>query len=430
MGGGQVSEAPMIHVDIFYDDGANELTARVASDTGIPELVALDPALAFDPAAAWSVLNGKSYNYQYGWNVGGVFAMPAGAAIWIERLGGSPDLEIYDGRGTKGSYAPIFGTAGSPRTWKWTGVMTHNTFAILDPASGSLFEDFHLYVGDANTGSRDGFAAVDDAVVRLEWRTTVVEDPVKLRFGARTEPEPAPLCFLNANDLATNSERVIACRSINAGPCAGLFACDVRLIAVPATSANGGPADSHAAPGSCLELQFEQLAGPPGSRLEFWEPGNPSPAFGMTAGESAGTHRIVVSENQGGAGTDPYGDIRGRRFTVDRPGLYCLGFRLIDSSTNGPAGGPIHSRSDRYGVYFQAGLTMASLEKSEHTVVVAFGGTPGNTFYLERTPGLGSNRAWEPVGSPLCGTNRIQRLVDPFPPVANAFYRLRSEPSP
>src|SRR4030067_3412716 len=82
IGGGQVKES-MIHVDIFYDHDTNTMSATADTSHGIPELRPLSSGDEFDPAAPWSVLSGKAYNYQYGWNPGGFFVLPEGGRIWI-----------------------------------------------------------------------------------------------------------------------------------------------------------------------------------------------------------------------------------------------------------------------------------------------------------------------------------------------------------
>jgi hypothetical protein len=72
LGGGQTT-AEMVHIDVYYDQDANTLYARVDDSYGLPESRPLQRETAFDPAASWSVFNGKANNAQYGWRVGGFF---------------------------------------------------------------------------------------------------------------------------------------------------------------------------------------------------------------------------------------------------------------------------------------------------------------------------------------------------------------------
>ncbi|MBI5388438.1 MAG: hypothetical protein HZA90_27550 [Verrucomicrobia bacterium] len=426
MGGGQVA-ADMVHIDLYYDDVANQFQAHIDTSFGTPELRALEPGQAFDPQANYAVLNGKAYNSQYGWNAGGFFTIPPGAAIWIEQTNCSPGLEIYQDWGRLGSYTPIFGTAGSSRLWKWSGVMVHNTYAVFNPTRHRFFADYHIYFGDANTGSRANFTHLGDTTVHLEWTTVPVEDPMTFKFGAVGSTSAAPLCFLNREQFVTNTEFVVNLRYTNAGPWATQFGCGIPMLAVAATATNGGPITNHAVLGSCLELQLTSLAGPPQASLGFWEAGDTQPRFSVLAGEVAGTNRFCLSESGGASGADPFGRISGRNFTVSQPGLYCLGFRLLDTSTNGVGGGPLHAPSANYYVYLQAGLTVASWSRQGPSMTASFGGEPGQTFYLERAPGLGLSNQWQTVAGPLAGTNRLQSLVDATATGSQGFYRLKAQ---
>jgi len=424
LGGGQVA-ADMVHIDIYYDADANRLNARVDDSFGLPQLRPLEPGLAFDPQTAFAVLTGKAYNAQYGWNVGGFFTIPAGAAIWIEQIDSSPGLETYEGWGKSGSYTPLFGTANSPRLWQWSGVMLHNTYAILDPVTNRFFAEYRIYFGDANTGSREGFLDLDDAQVRLEWTAVPVEEP--FRFGAIASATNAPLSFLNANHFVTQGEWVLNLVSTNAGSSDGPFERSIPMIALPATAPNGGPLESHAALGACLEFQVVSLTGPPAGHLSVWETNEARPLFTVDTGERAGTHRFPISQNEGVPGTDPFGRCPGRRFTADQPGLYTMGFRLVDTSTNGPEGSPIHVASDIDYLYWQAGVTVAWTEWQSQSLTATFGGEPGRVFYLERSSALGSTAQWQTVAGPLPGTNCLQRLKDPDATDRQSLYRLRCD---
>jgi hypothetical protein len=424
MGGGQTA-ADMVHIDIYYDADANQLHAHVDDSHGTPELRALAPGQLFDPQASYAVLNGKAYNAQYGWNAGGLFTVPPGTAIWIEQTNASPGLEVYEGWGRLGSYTPLFGTAGSERVWRWSGVMVHNTYAVLNPTTGRLFADYHIFFGDVNTGSRAGFTHLDDVFVRLEWTTQPEEDPLAFQFGAVSQTNGAPLSFLNAARFVAASESVINLHPTNDGSFAPQYEAGLLLVAAAATEANGGPATNHAALGSCVELQVVSLTGPPSGSLGFWEPGESQPRFSVPVGEMTGTNRFFLSSNQGLPGSDPHGRIPGRHFTVNHPGLYCLGFRLVDTSTNGPSGGPIHQPSEVYAVYLQAGHTIASLMKQGPMQIAVFGGEAGKTFYLERTGDLGVLAQWETAAGPLVGTNRLQRLTNSTAIGPQGYLRLR-----
>ncbi|HYG36080.1 MAG TPA: hypothetical protein VEC99_14920, partial [Clostridia bacterium] len=212
----------------------------------------------------------------------------------------------------------------------------------------------------------------------------------------------------------------------NAGPCACQHSASFPLIAVPAASTNGGPASGHAALGACLAMEFVSLSGPPQGQLDCYEAGQTQPCITLPTGEMSGAQRLHLSQNQGAPESDPYGAIAGRQFAVSQPGLYCLGFRLVDTSTNGPGGGAIHSPSPVYYVYLQAGLTIHSLTRQGNTVTALLGGVPGQSVYLERATTLGPEALWETVAGPLAGTARLQQIADTAAPLGAGFFRLRT----
>jgi hypothetical protein len=429
-GGGLDTNAPMVHVDIFYDYGANEMHATLDTNYATAKLLPLPAGYAFDSRSNYYVLNGKAYNYQYAWNPGGIFSPPTGAAVWIECLSASPELECYDGPGNKTispprTYAPIFGTAGSSTRWKWYGSMAHNSYAVLNPTNSLMTAQYRIYFGDEVTGAPDAYASYGDATMTLTWLVDLPVPPLYL-FGATDATNAAPLCFINADQCATGSLAVVNLRYTNAGPCALQYECSLPMQAVPATASYGGPASNHACLGSCLDLELICLQGPPGASLSLWEPGQPQPCLSMPVGETGGTNRFVLSESQGAPGADPYGCIQGRHIAVNQPGLYCLGFRAVDSSTNGPGGGPIHVPSPLYQVYLQAGLTVTSLSPQGATATALFGGEAARTFYLERSLELGPSAFWQTVAGPLTGTSRLQTISDPAAPGGRSYFRLRA----
>ena len=428
--GGGLTVSPMIHVDIFYDYGSNVMRATLATSDATPKLLPLPAGYAFDSRSNYYVLSGKAYNFQYAWNPGGTFSPPAGAAVWIECLSASPGLECYDGPGNKTitpprSYAPIFGTAGSSTRWKWYGQMAHNSYAVLNPTNTVYSAQYRIYFGDEATGAPEAYASYGDATMTLTWLVDLPVPPL-YQFGAVDTTNAAPLCFINADQCATNSLAVVNLHYTNAGPCALCYECCLPMMAVPATASSGGPAANHAALGACLELEFVSLSGPPGATLGFWEPGQSQPSFSLPVGEVAGTNRFELSESRGAPDADPYGFIEGRHLALSKPGLYCLGFRTVDCSTNGPGGGPIHTPSPLYRVYLQAGVTAASVSRQAGSATVLFGGEAARTFYLERSPVLGPSAAWQTVAGPLSGTSRLQTMADPAAPPGQSFFRLRA----
>jgi hypothetical protein len=188
-GGAQDTTAPMVHADIFYNYDLNQMIVTLnANNDPTPVLKPLTPPDEFDPSKPWAVLTGKAYNFQWAWNPGGVFALPTGAGMWIERLSQTDGLECYFGKKDMGTYAPILGTAGTSMLWQWGGMMAHNTYAVPSTQTGVVTATYRVFFGDATSGSRVGFENYDDAVVTWTWNTI---------------PEPATVLLLTAGFLIT-----------------------------------------------------------------------------------------------------------------------------------------------------------------------------------------------------------------------------------
>ena len=426
-GGGLDTNAPMIHVDILYDYDANQMRATLDTSKGIPKLVPLPNGYTFDSRSNYAVLNGKAYNYQYAWNPGGIFTNPPGAAVWIECISASPGLETYDGPGNKmltvpRNYAPIFGTAGSSPRWQWYGSMAHNSYAVLNPSNSVMSATYRIYFGDAQTGSREAYAGYGDATMTLTWTV----DPPMFLFGAEASTDGTPLCLLNSQQFVNNAQPVVNLRYTGSGPCAGTYELPLQFMSVPGTAVNGGPMTNHAALGSQLHLQLVSLAGPPDATLAFWDAGQSQPAFRISTGRNDCTDCIAVSQTNTPAGGDPFGMLTGRHVALSHPGLYTLGFRAIDVSTNGPGGGPIHKPSPVYQVYLQAGLTISALARQSTYATALFGGEPGKSYYLESSTTPAPAASWQTVAGPLTGDARLQTLSGSATEPGPRFFRLRA----
>lgn len=135
--------------------------------------------VSFDPAQPYAVLNGTAYSRVYGWYDQGTTGfngdnfydtytnqLHGTNFVWIEHLGGSPELKTYfineDMTGDPGTpYTPIFGTDGSSPKWRWDGKMDHNANAVdlrCLNASNQLFTaTYHLYIGDTTGNTNPAF---------------------------------------------------------------------------------------------------------------------------------------------------------------------------------------------------------------------------------------------------------------------------------
>jgi len=256
---------------------------------------------------------------------------------------------------------------------------------------------------------------------------------VHVNAGATSTTQGALLYFPNGDDYDTNAFYDVYLTFANSGSFSNLYqGAGVTFTALASTPDNGGPAFGHAADGAFLQLQFISLAGPLGGLFGVWtqdagNPGSSDPLFTMPVGTTSGTNLLSLSESDGSAGADPYGHIHGRTFTATKPGLYTLGCRILDTSTNGAGGGPIHTPSALYYFYFQAGLTISSWGRDSNTFGVMFGTTAGETYYVESTPDV-SATDWTTIAGPISGDNYLHTTATNSE-APHLFFRLRANGS-
>jgi len=203
---------------------------------------------------------------------------------------------------------------------------------------------------------------------------------------------------------------------------------NITFTALAATPVNGGPVPGCAAFGVQLAVQVVSVSGPPGGSFAFWEGDGESDlgniTFSVPVGTTNGANYLVISENNGEPGADPYGHIHGREFTTSLPGTYLVGFRVIDLSTNGVGGGPIQSPSDILPVRFQAGLRIEAIQTFTNRAVISFRSPPGISNQLEAANSFPPTN-WQSVGFGLKGNNGLQTLTDTNINNPARFYRLR-----
>lgn len=174
----------MKHIGVAFD--GTDLAVHLDETIAIPMLRTLNDPDQFSAGEAWAVLDGKHHNFQYGWVPEGIWAPPTEAAVWIEQLSASPGLEVYEGgrfmseatiRGM--TFDPIFGTQGSATYWKWSGVMTHNAYAVDDPEASEYFASYRVYIGDEDSGAElfdaSGVPLYGSAEVSLAFSSPVPE---------------------------------------------------------------------------------------------------------------------------------------------------------------------------------------------------------------------------------------------------------------
>jgi len=219
----------------------------------------------------------------------------------------------------------------------------------------------------------------------------------------------------------------------------GLYQVEVGFAALPGTIWTGGPAPNAPASGAFLEAEVTHVSGPPGGEIAFWEENEEATEttrrFQVPVGTHSPTNRFNISQGfTTPEGPDPFGHIHGRRFTANKAGLYTVGFRLVDTSTAGPGNGPIHQPSDPTNYfYFQAGVFINSMMKTNGTVMVQYGARSFHNYFLEACDGLGSTN-WISIATnittlgPDGAHSDLHYLSDTNASGPQRFYRLTEIP--
>jgi hypothetical protein len=254
--------------------------------------------------------------------------------------------------------------------------------------------------------------------------------------GAESKEQNAKLRFTNGStyDIYSNQGIAPACFFMSSNLPAlypNLYQTDVTFASLPGTLWTGGPALGAAAPGAFLEAIIVSVQGPLGGVIGFWqedEGAMPNLRFSIPVGTTNGTNQFEISEGITFPELDPFGHIHGRRFTANTPGLYTLGFQLIDTSTAGTNGGSIHTPSSISYFYFQAGVVLNSISKSNNAVTVQFG---VNSFYdydLDVATNL-ENPEWVSIYH-VVGANHsdLHYYTDMDATNSHRFYRVRETP--
>jgi hypothetical protein len=250
------------------------------------------------------------------------------------------------------------------------------------------------------------------------------QDHGHLNVGVESQAPGSKLIFANGSVFATNSGYVKTLTFTNAATYASYFQGNTTLTVLPATADNAGPDPQAPLLGAYVGAQLVSLEGPDGGKFGFWDIGATVPTFSIQSGETGGTNLWIISENDGSAGADPYGHIHGRRWTLNKPGVYKLGLRALDLSTNGPAGGPLHASSDILYTYVEAGVNVTMIEPDVDHTHVRFVAPLGNNWQLEASAGIGT--AWIPVGDPVVGNDLIHEVADETEVQGERYFRVKN----
>jgi hypothetical protein len=253
-----------------------------------------------------------------------------------------------------------------------------------------------------------------------------------LNAGAKGTNQGDQLYWANGDIFAYNSGYVKEMTYADTGTYAGNYDGSISFTALPATTANGGPAFGAPALGSLLVLEVFSVEGPAGGSWSYWDTGATKPTITVQSGTTDATNRIDLSNRAIGAGApgaDPFGHLHGRRQSVSKWGVYKVGFKIYDVSTNGTGGGPIHTPSDPFFINWGTQLKVTRLSKNSDGASMQVSGDPAVSFFVETAPTLGGNDPWTAIAGPLTYPNPGYFTVTDTNATGTAgFYRLRVAP--
>jgi hypothetical protein len=263
-----------------------------------------------------------------------------------------------------------------------------------------------------------------------------------LAAGATSSLPGAALVFQNDGDFGGDTRFVF---NLTAGTTNGAYlgyyyTDDLVFIALAATPNNGGPEPGAAALGTYVQVKLLSVEGPPGASFGFWETSqegvdSTNLTWSVPVPYSNGTNLIHVSESDGSPGSDPYGHIHGRIYSLTKPGLYKATWQFVDTSTNGPGGGSVDLPSAPFYLYYQADFTIGQITPGTNSVNVTFaapanipdsGIGPATNYQLWGSPNLGTNAVWQPVDSVVVGDDHLHTITVPLAGPTE-FFRLGSD---
>lgn len=180
-----------------------------------------------------------------------------------------------------------------------------------------------------------------------------------INAGALGTDQGDQLYFENGASFVNTSGYTKTLTYATTGTYVGYIQGSITFTALARTAESGEtPSANAAALGSFIELGIVSVTGPDGGQFAFWDTGATTPSFSYASGFSVGsptaTWDLSDPATAGDPGEDPFGHLHGRRLTATAPGSYTVGFQLVDTSSNGTGGGPIHTPSDVFYVNFTA----------------------------------------------------------------------------
>jgi hypothetical protein len=255
--------------------------------------------------------------------------------------------------------------------------------------------------------------------------------------GAVSTNAGAKLKFVNGSTYAASSGYVqpLTYQRISSRFGTNIVYCSTNL-SFQALSAKTNPATA-AAFGSYLACQVMSVSGPAGGVFSFWEQGAGWSTYDFPVNEIySSDKKITLGNCETGAGRpdgDPFGNIRGRRFVVNKPGDYFVTFKLVDTSANHPtlAKTPIQAPSDTLTIKFSTKIDLGIMQFGNTNGVATLVYKPGFLTNLFVESSTNSTGPWTPIAGPFTNTPALTtNLFTTDPSMPAVFYRLHGVTAP
>jgi hypothetical protein len=250
--------------------------------------------------------------------------------------------------------------------------------------------------------------------------------------GAVSTNAGAKLKFVNGGNYSSTSGFVqpLTYQRISSRFGTNIVYCSTNLQ-FQALSVKTNPATA-AALGSYVVCQVVSVSGPPGGVFSFWEQGSGWATYDFPVNDIYATEksRFILSNCETGAGRpdgDPFGNMRGRRFVVNKPGEYLVTFKLYDTSANHPTltKTPIHAPSDPLTIKFTTGIDMGITQFANTNGVATLVFKQGFLTNMMVEASTNLTGGWTPVSGPFTNTPNVttNRFTND-PALPAIYYRL------
>lgn len=199
----------------------------VSLPTEIPQLTPLlvsHPGDRFDSADPWfddldPTRRGLSFSRSYGFVMDTLTdPLPEGTVIHLRKLEGPPELGFYRYSGSAPKlWEPIFGTAGSPDSLPWNGMMFHPA-VTAPPGTNRYRAVFEAYLIHSTTGQPVLGSTTGPFV--LEWSNVPDGRPalaIGLRVEIRWSAAPGAWVLEQTDDLASGVWETVPVQPVDLG---------------------------------------------------------------------------------------------------------------------------------------------------------------------------------------------------------------------